>query len=137
MVVRNPPAHLMGAQTKASVKRRVTPRLHNRRISMDVTPEGDYQMHTAKALAPSETAELRAHGHRDSLKDYFLRDRVRYSFITLSAEAFEATVWCYEKLKKQHKRASTALAVLEPIKIRGLVCCSQLNGQKTVVFTSS
>jgi hypothetical protein len=41
------------------------------------------------------------------LKDYILRDRVRYRFITLSAEAFDAAFWCYEKLKgkQQRKRA--------------------------------
>ena len=78
----------MGAQTTILVKRGVTRRLHNRRISMGVTPEGDYQLHIAKALAPGEAAELRAHGHRDSVQDYILRDRVRYSFVTLSAEAF-------------------------------------------------
>ena len=71
---------------------------------MVVTPEGDYQMHVAKALAPSETDELRAFGHRDSLKDYILRDRVRYTFITLSAEAFDAAFWCYEKLKGKQRR---------------------------------
>ena len=45
---------------------------------MVVTPEGDYQLHTAKALAPGEAAELRAHGHRDSLKDYILWDRALF-----------------------------------------------------------
>ena len=41
------------------------------------------------------------------MDDYILRDRVRYSFVTLSAEAFDAAVWCYEKLrgKQQRKRA--------------------------------
>jgi len=89
------------------VKRGVSRRLHNRRINMVVTPEGDYQMHVAKALAPSEADELRALGHRDSLKDYILRDRVRYTFVTLSAEAWEATFSCYEQLKgkQQRKRA--------------------------------
>ena len=107
MATRIPPAHLMGPQTKILVKRGVSRRLHNRRINMVVTPEGNYQMHVAKALAPGEADELRALGHRDSLKDYILRDRVRYTFITLSAEAFDAAFWCYEKLKgkQQRKRA--------------------------------
>ena len=67
------------------MKRGVSRRLHNRRINMVVTPEGDYRLHVAKAMAPGEADELRALGHRDSLKDYILRDRVRYTFITLSA----------------------------------------------------
>ena len=107
MATRIPPAHLMGPQTKILVKRGVSRRLHNRRINMVVTPEGDYQMHVAKALAPGEADELRALGHRDSLKDYILRDQVRHRLITLSAEAFDAALWCYEKLKgkQQRKRA--------------------------------
>ncbi|MBF9239765.1 hypothetical protein I2I05_20395 [Hymenobacter sp. BT683] len=107
MAARIFPAHLMGPQTKVWVKRGVTRRLHNRRISMAVTPDGAYQLHVAKALAPGEAAELRAQGQRDSVKDYILRDRVRYTFVTLSAEAFEAAFWCYEQLKgkQQRKRA--------------------------------
>ena len=107
MATRIPPAHLMGPQTKILVKRGVSRRLHNRRINMVVTPEGDYQMHVAKALTPGEADELRALGHRDSLKDYILRDQVRHRLITLSAEAFDAALWCYEKLKgkQQRKRA--------------------------------
>ena len=107
MATRTIPAHLVGAQTKVGVKRGVTRRLHNRRISMVVTPEGGYQLHIAKALEPGEAAELRAQGQRDSMKDYILRDRVRYTFVTLSAEAFEAAMWCYEQLKgkQQRKRA--------------------------------
>ena len=70
---------------------------------MVVTPEGDYQMHVAKALALGEAAELRAQGQRDSMKDYILR----YTFVTLSAEAFEAAVWCYEQLKGKQQRKRT------------------------------
>lgn len=33
-------------------------------------------MHIAKTFAPDEAAELWNLGHRDSLKDYILRDRV-------------------------------------------------------------
>ena len=102
-----PPAHLMGPENRISVKRGVSRRFHNRRINMVVTPEGDYQMHFAKAPAPGEAAELRASGHRDTMKAYILRDRVRYTFTTLSAEAFEAAISCYEQLraKQQRKRA--------------------------------
>ena len=74
---------------------------------MVVTPGGDYQMHVAKALAPGEAAELRAQGQRDSMKDYILRDQVRYTFVTLSTEAFEAAVWCYEQLKGKQQRKRT------------------------------
>ena len=74
---------------------------------MVVTPEGGYRLHVAKALTPGDAAELRALGHRDSLKDYILRDQVRYTFVTLSAEAFEAAVWCYEQLKGKQQRKRT------------------------------
>jgi len=38
--------------------------------------------------------------------DYSLRNRVCYTFITLSAKVFEAAFWCYEQLKgQQRKRA--------------------------------
>lgn len=104
MATRIFPAHLMGPSTTFLVKRGVTRRLHNRRISMAVTPEGSYQLHIAKALAPGEADELRAQGQRDSIKDYILRDRVRYTFVTLSAEAFEAAVSCYEQLKGKQRR---------------------------------
>ena len=104
MAARTFPAHLMGPQTIVMKKRGITRRLHNRRISMVVTPDGGYQLHIAKALAPGEAAELRAQGQRDSLKDYILRDRVRYTFITLSAEAFDAAFWCYEKLREKQQR---------------------------------
>ena len=71
---------------------------------MVVTPDGGYQLHIAKALAPGEAAELRAQGQRDSMKDYILRDRVRYTFVTLSAGAFDAAFWCCEKLKGKQRR---------------------------------
>ena len=83
MATRIPPAHLTGPQTKIFVKRGVSRRLHNRLINMVVTPEGDCQMHVAKALAPGETAKLWTLEHRDSLKEYILRDWVRHTFITL------------------------------------------------------
>ena len=56
-------------------------------------------MHIAKAPEPGEAAELWTQRHQDSLKDYILRDQMRHTFITLSAEAFEAAFWCYEKLR--------------------------------------
>ena len=74
---------------------------------MLVMPDGTYQLHIAKALALGEAAELRAHGQHDSLKEYNLRYRVRYTFVTLSAEAFEAAAWCYEKLKGKQQRKRT------------------------------
>ena len=79
-------------------------RLHNRRIALLVTPEGDYQLRVAKVLAPGEANELRALGHRDALDDYILRDRVRYSLFQLTAEAFEAMVSCYEQLQGRQQR---------------------------------
>ena len=107
MATRILPAHLTGSQTKILVKRGVSRHLHNRRINMVVTPEGDYQIHIAKALEPGEAVELRAQGHQDSLKDYILRDRVRHTFITLSAETFEAAFRCYEQLKGKQRRKRT------------------------------
>ena len=71
---------------------------------MVITPEGDYQIQIAKALAPGEAAELRQLGHRDAVDDFILRDRARYSIIQLTAEAFEAMVACYEQLKGRRQR---------------------------------
>ena len=78
--------------------------MHNRRIIMLVTPEGDFQLQIAKALAPGEAAELRRLGHRDAVDDFILRDRARYSIVQLTAEAFEAAVSCYEQLKRRRQR---------------------------------
>lgn len=100
-----PPAHLPGAQKQYLMKRGMTRRLHNRRISMVVTPEGAYQLHIAVVLALGDAAELRRAGHHDSAKDYILRDRVRYFRVTLTAEAWEAAFWCYEALKGKRQRA--------------------------------
>ena len=41
------------------------------------------------------------------MNDYILRDRVRHTFITLSAKAFDAAVWCYEQLKGKQQRKRT------------------------------
>ena len=99
-----PPAHLPGSQTHYETRRGVVRHLHNRRILMLVTPEGDYQLQIAKALAPGEAAELRRLGHRDAVDDFILRDRARYSIMQLTAEAFEAAVSCYEQLKGRQRR---------------------------------
>jgi hypothetical protein len=99
-----PPAHVPGSKPHYETRRGVMRRLHNRRICMLVTPEGDYQLQVAKVLAPGEAAELRALGHRDALDDFILRDRVRYSIIQLTAEAFEAAVSCWEQLKRRQRR---------------------------------
>jgi hypothetical protein len=104
MAIRTPPVHLLGNHITCYVRRGVVRRLHNRRISMGVTLEGDYQLHIAKALAPGEAAELREQGHVDTFKDYIVRDRVRYSMVTLSAEAFRAAVECWQELEEQRKR---------------------------------
>jgi hypothetical protein len=104
MLFPKPPAHVPGSQAQYETRRGVMRRLHNRRITMLITPEGDYQLQVAKVLAPGEAAELRALGHRDALDDFILRDRVRYSVIQLTAEAFEAAVSCWEQLKGRRQR---------------------------------
>ena len=104
MLFPTPPDHLPGSQTHYETRRGVMRRLHNRRITMLVTPEGDFQLQIAKALAPGEAAELRRLGHRDALDDFILRDRARYSIVQLTAAAFEAAVSCYEQLKGRQQR---------------------------------
>ncbi|WP_426061495.1 hypothetical protein [Hymenobacter sp. B1770] len=99
-----PPAHLPGSLPHYETRRGVVRRLHNRRVMMLITPEGDYQIQIAKALAPGEAAELRRLGHRDAVDDFILRDRARYSIVQLTAEAFEAAVSCYEQLKGRRQR---------------------------------
>ena len=99
-----PPAHLPGSPEKYETRRGVMRRLHNRRIGMLVTPEGDYQMQIAKVLKPGEAEELRRMGHKDTIGDFILRDRVRYSVIQLTAEAFDAAVWCWQELKARQRR---------------------------------
>jgi|GEM_PF-5291276 len=100
------PAHLPGANVQYPAMRGITRRLHNRRVSMIITPAGEYQIHLAKVLGPGEADEMRQLGHRDTLDDYIVRDKVRYSIIGLTQEAFEAAIWCKEKLeaKRQRKR---------------------------------
>ncbi len=104
MLFPTPPAYLPGSQPHYEIRRDVTRRLHNRRISMLMMPEGDFQLQIAKALAPGEAAELRRLGHRDALDDFILRDRARYSIVQLTAEAFEAAVSCYEQLRGRQQR---------------------------------
>lgn len=102
-----PPAHLPGSPAQYEVRKGFTRRLHNRRITVITTPAGGYQIKLAIALSPGQADEIRRQGHHDSIGDYILRDRVRYSVVTLSAEAFEAMVSCWEQLKakQQRKRA--------------------------------
>lgn len=99
-----PPTHLPGSLEQYTTRRGVFRRLHNRRIVMVLTPEGDYQLQLAKALAPGEAAELRRMGHRDTTGDFILRDRVRYSVMQLTADAFEAAVWCWQELQTRQQR---------------------------------
>lgn len=86
------------------MRRGVVRRLHNRRIGMIVLPNGDYQVHIAKALAPGEAEELRQQGHLNTVVDYIVRDWVRYSVVTLSAEAFAAMVSCWQQLEEKRRR---------------------------------
>ncbi len=99
-----PPAHLPGSPAHYESCRSFTQRLHNRRISVLITPTGEYQISMAKALRPGEAAEIRRLGHHDTIGDYILRDRVRYSVLVLSAEAFEAVMWCGEQVKARQQR---------------------------------
>lgn len=99
-----PPAHLPGSPAQYESRRGFTRRLHNRRISVITTPTGGYQIHLALALQPGQADEMRRQGHHDTIGDYILRDRVRYSVVTLSAEAFEAAAWCWEQLKERQQR---------------------------------
>lgn len=100
-----PPAHLPGSPARYERVRGFTRRLHNRRITVIPTPTGGYQIKLAVALQPGQADELRRQGHHDTIGDYILRDAVRYSVVTLSAEAFEAAVWCWEQLKeRQHRK---------------------------------
>ena len=99
-----PPAHLPGSPATYEMRRGVTRRLHNRRVSVISTPDGGYQVQTVIVLPPGAADEMRRQGHQDTIGDYLLRDRVRYSAVTLSAEAFEAMVWCWEKMKARQQR---------------------------------
>ena len=104
---RTPPMDLPGSQAQYVSRRSFTRRLHNRRVSVLSTPDGGYQVHLATVLSPGAADAMRRQGHRDTIGDYILRDRVRYSVVTLSAEAFEAMVGCWEQMKarQQRKRA--------------------------------
>ncbi|AII50846.1 hypothetical protein [Hymenobacter sp. APR13] len=99
-----PPAELPGTPTHYERRPCYTRRLHNRRITVLTTPTGGYQVKLAVVLPPGQAAELRRQGHHDSMQDYILRDRVRYSVVTLSAEAFEAMVWCWAQLRERQQR---------------------------------
>lgn len=99
-----PPTHLLGSPAQYETRRGVMRRLHNRRVAVVVTPNGGYQLQVAKALAPGEATELRRVGHQDTIDDYIVRDRVRYSVMQLTAEAFEAVVWCWAELQRRQQR---------------------------------
>ncbi|MFD2785351.1 hypothetical protein [Hymenobacter rubripertinctus] len=102
-----PPAHLPGSPARYEKRHGFTRRLHNRRVSVITTPSGGYQIHLATVLLPGQADELRRQGYHNTIGDYILRDRVRYSVVTLSAEAFEAAVWGWEQHRgrQQRKRA--------------------------------
>ena len=105
-----PPAHLPGSLPHYKTRRGVVRRLHNRRVMMVLAPDGSYQLQIAKALESGEAAELRRIGHRVTIDDYIVRDRVRYSLMQLTAGDFEAMVWCLTELQQlqqlqQRKRA--------------------------------
>lgn len=63
-------------------------------------PNGGYELRIAKALAPGEAAELRPQGNPDTLGDYILWHRVRYSVVTLLAESFEGVFRVKEPIKR-------------------------------------
>ena len=100
------PTDLPGSLPQYETRRGVMRRLHNRRVTMVVAPDGSYQLRIAKVLEAGEAAELRQVGHRNTIEDYIVRDRVRYSIIQLTPEMVEAVVSCYEQLtgRQQRKR---------------------------------
>lgn len=100
------PTDLPGSLPQYDTRRGVMRRLHNRRVTMVVAPDGSYQLRIAKVLEAGEAAELRQVGHRDTIEDYVVRDRVRHSIIQLTPEMVEAVVSCYEQLtgRQQRKR---------------------------------
>ena len=101
------PTHLAGCLAQGETRRGAMRRLHNQRVVLAVAPDGSYQLQITKVLKSGEAAELRRLGHRDTTEDYILRDRLRYSLIQLTPEAFEAAVWCQAELqwRQQLKRA--------------------------------
>ncbi|QJX47836.1 hypothetical protein HMJ29_13135 [Hymenobacter taeanensis] len=98
------PVHQPVSLEKYETRRGVALRLHNQRIGMLVTPEGYYQLQLAQALKAGEAAELRRLGYRDTPGDFILRDRVRYSVVQFTAEAFDAAVWCWQELQTRQRR---------------------------------
>lgn len=98
------PSYLSGCLAQYETRRGAMRRLHNQRVVLVVAPDGGYQLQITRFLKPSEVAELRRLGHRDTVDDYILRDRVRYSLVQLTPEAFEAAVWCRTELQRRQQR---------------------------------
>ncbi|MCC3156413.1 hypothetical protein LJ737_04145 [Hymenobacter sp. 15J16-1T3B] len=84
--------------------RGVTRRLHNRRISMIVTPAGEYQIHTKRVLSRAEVAEMKAQGHIDQVHDQIIGGRIWYSVSVYTAEALDAIGALRKQLDKQRQR---------------------------------
>ena len=98
------PTYLSGCLAQYETRRGAMRRLHNQRVVLVVAPDGSYQLQITKVLKPGEAAELRRLGHRDTIDDYILRDRVRYCLVQLTPEAFEAAVWCRTELQRRHEQ---------------------------------
>ncbi|TGD82887.1 hypothetical protein [Hymenobacter wooponensis] len=73
---------------------------------MIVTPAGEYQMHFTRLIDPKEAEKMRAEGFIDTVDNQIIRNRIWFSVVVLTAEAFEAIVWCREQLdaRRQRKR---------------------------------
>ncbi|WP_019949763.1 hypothetical protein [Hymenobacter aerophilus] len=100
-----PPAHLPGAKPSYETsKRALVRRLHNRRVSMALLANGNYYVHFAVALQPGEAAALRAEGHTDSVRDYILRDRVRYWVLVLQSETVEVLMGGWNDLQARQQQ---------------------------------
>ena len=87
-------------------RRGITRRLHNRRISMMITPSGEYQFHIKRFLPPGEADELRAAGHVDTVDNQIIRNKIWYTVVTLTGEALDTVHELREKLDalRQRKR---------------------------------
>ena len=98
------PTYLSGCLAQYETRHGVMRRLHNQRVVLVVAPDGSYQLQITRVLKPGEVAELRRLGHQDTTEDYILRDRLRYSIIQLTPEAFEAAVWCRTEVQRRQQR---------------------------------
>lgn len=79
-------------------------RLHNRRICMLITPEGEYQMHFYRVLPIGEADRMRAAGHVDTVDNQIIRNRIWFSVVQLTAEAFNTIVELREEVDQRRKR---------------------------------